>query len=243
MVWAAVTSSLCEFHRLRTPRQCLLASELLTSGVINCCPQPTPNDCDRQFVLELALRHVRLVVGGAPAQSRLIRLAEALHRGNPVAMGINMGGSFAVIDSCDLDKRTVEVEDPLHGRARDLVFDRLLESYRGLGPWVMTYITSVTLRKGSLMPIRSGVPPTAAYARVDRRPDMARVQPHRSSGPDCGAVTCGRGDDAGRSQLCAAPRRNRGWKVNRAALVAWRIKTTTGRRANCKCPTTEPHTS
>ena len=145
--WAAVTSSLCEFHGMGIPRQCLLASQLLTSGVINCCPQPTPNDCDRQFVLELALRHVRLVVEVHPGTITLDQVAEALRRGKPVGIGIDMGrdgGHFAVIDSCDLDRRTVEVEDSLHGRARDLVFDRLPQSYRGLGRWVMTYMTSVT---------------------------------------------------------------------------------------------------
>jgi hypothetical protein len=145
--WAAVTSSLCNFHRLGTPRQCLLASQLLTSGLIDCCPQVIPEECDRQFVLELALRHVGLVVNVRRGTITLDQVAEALRRGQPVAIGIDMGrdgGHFAVIASCDLDKRTVEVEDPLHERARDLAFDRLPQSYRGLGPWVMTYVTSIT---------------------------------------------------------------------------------------------------
>lgn len=143
--WAAVALSLADFFNKPTPaEQCVFVSAVLDAGAFDCCELRKEPVCDRQFPLEIALEKALLQVHGPIEPVPFEQVLAELDAQRPVAIGIDIGGTghFAVIDSCDPQTRLVEIQDPLHGSSEPLDFDSLRTSYRGIGPWVTTYLTA-----------------------------------------------------------------------------------------------------
>ena len=72
-------------------------------------------------------------------------VAREIDAGRPVAIRINWNGGgahFVVITGYDRARGTFTIEDPWLGRSQ-LTAEVLRTSYRGIGKWTLTYLTTM----------------------------------------------------------------------------------------------------
>lgn len=139
--WSAVTLGVDNFYGpANTFTQCSLAS--LTLGRSDCCDDPTPNDCNIPYFLNIALNKVGHLksFGGVFAMSQVQAEIDA---DKPLCARVEWSdgnGHFVVISGYDVATDSLTIRDPYYGTST-VTMTRFKSSYQTTGRWTHSFKT------------------------------------------------------------------------------------------------------
>ena len=144
--WAAVAASVSQFYNPNSPfTECNLA-RLGAPTIPNCCPMIRRGPCDREFLLEDALKRTNNLSSVFGENLRFDEVFRHLGTKQIIAARIKFpqsrGSHFVIIHGCRIKdgQEMISICDPLWTDG-EMRLDFFTRSYRQDGRWVETFIT------------------------------------------------------------------------------------------------------
>lgn len=138
--WAATSTSVSLFYSAASAwTQCSVATQCLGGA---CCTQPGP--CNTVYYLDQALSATGNLASTALGALAFASIKTEIDNGRPPCCHISWsggGGHFNTIHGYDDATNDVDVADPFYG-AQTLPYATFVNSYRGVGVWDYSYLTT-----------------------------------------------------------------------------------------------------